>query len=133
MTIPHPIVDRIREAIDRHDLDALVGCFAPEFASRQPCHPARDFQGTAAVRANWTQIFGGVPDLRATLVTSHADGDTVWCEWDWHGTRRDGAPFAMRGVTILHLEGDRVASHRFYMEPVERESSNLETIRQAIL
>ncbi len=60
-----------------------------------------------------------MPDLHAELVSAVVDGDTVWSEWDWRGTRRDGSPHRMRGVTIQRLTGDRVASVRFYMEPVE--------------
>ncbi len=120
MSDPHPVVERLRAAIDAHDLDALVGCFASDVDSRQPCHPARDFRGAAQVRANWSQILGGVPDLRATLVRSTAAGDAIWCEWDWAGTRRDGQPFAMRGVTILTIAHDRIAAVRFFMEPVEQ-------------
>jgi len=42
------------------------------------------------VRRNWSQIFAGVPDLRARLPRMTVDGDTVWTEWDIAGTRRDG-------------------------------------------
>ena len=47
------------------------------------------------------------------------EGDTVWSEWDWHGTRRDGAPHRMRGVTIQRVRDARAVSVRFYMEPVD--------------
>ena len=71
------------------------------------------------MRANWAQILGGVPDIRAELVRCSADGTTVWSEWDWKGTRRDGVPFEQRGVTIQGVEDGRIVWVRLYMEPVQ--------------
>ena len=108
-----------RDAMNEHDLEALVDLFDPDVLSETPAHPQRTFRGADQVRRNWEQIFAGVPDLQADPVDVVAHGETVWAEWDWHGTRRDGSPHRMRGVTILRLKGSRVVSVRFYMEPVE--------------
>ena len=116
---PLAVVERLRAAINTHDLDALVGCFTPGYISEAPAHPARDFVGSDQVRQNWGQILAGVPDLRAELVRSTVVADMVWAEWDWTGTRRDGQPHHMAGVTIQGVEGDAIAWVRFYMEVVE--------------
>ncbi len=116
---PMAAVERLQAAINAHDLDALVGCFTPGYLSEAPAHPARDFVGSDHVRRNWGQILASVPDLRAELVRSTVVGDTVWAEWDWTGTRRDGQPHNMAGVTIQGVEGGALAWVRFYMEPVE--------------
>jgi ketosteroid isomerase-like protein len=118
-TDPIAVVERLQAAINAHDLEALVGCFAPGYISEAPAHPARDFVGSDGVRRNWGQILAGVPDLRAQLIRSTIVGNTVWAEWDWTGTRRDGQPHHMAGVTIQGVEGDALAWVRFYMEPVE--------------
>jgi ketosteroid isomerase-like protein len=118
-TDPLAVIERLQAAINAHDLDALVGCFTPGYVSETPAHPARDFVGSAHVRRNWGQILEGVPDLSAELVRSTVVGDTVWTEWDWTGTRRDGQPHHMAGVTIQGVEGDAIAWVRFYMEVVE--------------
>jgi ketosteroid isomerase-like protein len=113
------VIERLGDAINRHDLDALAACFAPDYASEFPAHPDRAFRGHEQVRKNWTQIFRGVPDIAATLLRSAVEGDTAWAEWDWRGTRADGAPFAMCGVTIVGIAHDRITWARMYMEPVE--------------
>jgi ketosteroid isomerase-like protein len=118
-TGPLSVIARLGDAINRHDLDALAACFAPDYASEFPAHPDRAFRGHEQMRKNWTQIFGGVPDLAATLLRSAAEGDTAWAEWEWRGTRTDGAPFAMRGVTVVGVTDDRISWARMYMEPVE--------------
>jgi ketosteroid isomerase-like protein len=113
------VVERLRDAMNRHDLEALVDVFDTDFLSEAPAHPQRTFRGAAQVRRNWEQIFTGVPDLRADLIDAVVDGDTVWSEWDWSGTRRDGSPHRMRGVTIQRVRDSRATSVRFYMEPVD--------------
>jgi ketosteroid isomerase-like protein len=121
MPTPSPlsVLDRLRDAINAHDLEALAACFAPDYDSEFPAHPGRVFRGQGQMRANWAQIFGGVPDIAATLVRGTAEGETVWAEWDWRGTRADGGAFAMRGVTIQGVRDGRIAWVRLYMEPVE--------------
>ena len=113
------VVTRLRDAMNEHDLEALVDVFDPDFVSETPAHPQRTFRGADQVRRNWEGIFAGVPDLRSDLLDAVVEGDTVWSEWDWHGTRRDGAPHRMRGVTIQRVRDSRAVSVRFYMEPVE--------------
>ena len=60
-----------------------------------------------------------MPDLQADLLDAVVAGDTVWSEWDWRGTRRDGSPQRMRGVRIQRVKDSRAVSVRFYMEPVD--------------
>lgn len=111
---------RLLDAVNRHDLEALVGCFATTFVNETPLHPARSFTGSEQVGKNWAQIFAGVPDIQADLLRSVTDGATTWTEWEMRGTRRDGAPHLMRGVAIFGVADDRLASVRFYLEPVEQ-------------
>ncbi|HEY8655123.1 MAG TPA: nuclear transport factor 2 family protein [Candidatus Limnocylindria bacterium] len=117
---------RLLDAMNRHDLEALTECFAPAFVNETPLHPARSFTGNEQVRKNWTQIFAGVPDLRAELLRSITDGGTVWTEWEMRGTRRDGAPHLMRGVSIFGVQDDRFTSVRFYLEPVEQGGAGID-------
>ena len=122
---PAVVVERLLAAINAHDLEAMVACFADDYVNEWPAHPQRSFQGRAQVRQNWSQIFAGVPDLRARLPRMAVDGDTVWTEWDMAGTRSDGAAFLMRGVSIFGVADGRLAWVRFYLEPVEETSGDV--------
>ena len=110
---------RLHEAVNRHDLEALAGCFAQDFVNETPVHPARSFEGREQVRKNWAQIFAGVPDIEADVVRSSVDGNAVWTEWEMRGTRRDGVRHLMRGVSIFEMGASQFSSVRFYLEPVE--------------
>jgi hypothetical protein len=102
-------------AMNAHDIDAFVDLFAEDYDSEQPAHPDRAFKGREQVRANWSAIFAGVPDLRAELVATATGGGTVWTEWRLHGTGLEVA-----GVMVLGIEDGRIARARLYLEPVEQ-------------
>nr|MDQ3641098.1 nuclear transport factor 2 family protein [Actinomycetota bacterium] len=103
----------------------MVSCFAQDYTNETPVHPPRGFRGQEQVRANWSQIFAAVPDIQARVVRNCLDHDALWTEWDIAGNRTDGAPFLMRGVVIFGVADDTIASARFYLEPVEDTSGDV--------
>ena len=44
------IMNRLLSAMNAHDLDAFVACFAADYESQQPAHPSRAFRGSDQVR-----------------------------------------------------------------------------------
>jgi ketosteroid isomerase-like protein len=125
------IMNRLESAMNAHDLDAFVGCFAVDYESRQPAHPSRDFRGRDQVRKNWEQVFAGVPDFTAELVAEALTDDGAEIgEWRWSGTHTDGSPFAMSGVIIAEVRHRAIASARLYMEPVERDGTDIDEMVQ---
>jgi ketosteroid isomerase-like protein len=125
-------VERLCRATNEHDIEALTECFSADYVNETPAHPARGFRGRAQVRRNWERIFAAVPDLAAT-VGWMADGDTVWSEWEMHGTRQDGLPHLMRGVVIFGVERGQATWARFYLEPVEVGGGGIdEAVRRSV-
>lgn len=117
------VVDRLCDAVRRHDVDLVVDCFLPDYRNETPAHPGRGFIGSAQVRTNWGRLFAGVPDITAdvvrTCVDGDGDGDVVWSEWEMRGTRTDGGAHLMRGVIIFGVRGPQAQWARFYLEPVD--------------
>jgi len=113
------------DAINRHDVDALLDCFDPDVHSEQPTRPERGFRGRDALRGYWEQVLGGPGDFQAHLLRHTTDGDTVWAEWCWQGTRVDGTEFARAGVTIYGVRNGRITWIRLYMEPVQGDPSTV--------
>ncbi len=122
---PGAAVERLVAATNAHDVEALVACFAVDYALESPAHPQRSFRGVAQVRRNWTQIFAAVPDLEARLLRSAVDGEAVWTEWEMNGTRRDGGAHRMRGVFIFEVTGGVIRSGRMFLEPVEEAGGDM--------
>ena len=74
------MMNRLLAAMNAHDLDAFVECFASDYRSEQPAHPGRAFEGRDKVRENWTGVFAGIPDFHAELLTSATTGTMLRSE-----------------------------------------------------
>ena len=124
-------VDRLHAAMNEHDLEAFLACLDSNYRSEQPVHPTRGFGGREQVEKNWSSLFEGVPDFHARLLATAPEGDTVWSEWHWTGTRANEAPLDMRGVTLFEIKNGRIVSGRLYMEEVEEAGADIdETVRR---
>lgn len=121
------VIDRLAQAVNRHDLEGLVSCFADDYVNETPVHPRRGFIGNDQVRTNWTQIFAGVPNIEAAVLRRAESDDRVWTEWEMSGTRsEDHGLFLMRGVVIFGIRGDVISSARFYLEQVEEAGGDVD-------
>ena len=116
---PKLVFERMIQAANRHDLDAMVACFAPDYRSEQPYHPERNFVGRAGVRKNWSFFFSTIPDIQIDILGEVEEGDAVWAELHYHGTQTDGKQFTVRGVTLLGIQADQIIWGRLYIEPVQ--------------
>ncbi len=123
---PARVVERLVGATNHHDLDAVAACFAVDYVNETPVHPGRGFQGREQVRRNWEQIFGFVPDIRAEVLGAAIDGATAWTEWEMTGTRPDGSLHHMRGVIVFEVADAMVSRARFYLEPVDEHSGDVD-------
>src|SRR2546430_13441546 len=74
---PAAMVDRLRLASNDHDIQAVAGCFAPNYRNETPVHPQRGFTGRDQVRRNWEQILASIPDLPGKGLPCAVDGDTA--------------------------------------------------------
>lgn len=134
------VLTALQDAMNAHDLAALTACFADDYRNETPAHPGRSFEGRAQVERNWATILASTPDLAADLVRwTVGEPGTVWAEWAWSGTRPDGVPLRIAGVTVLGTGAEAadpghevITWARFYMEPVEQASDNADGIRRAV-
>lgn len=120
------VLSDLHEAMNRHDLTAFLACFDEDYQSEQPVHPDRGFGGRAQVEKNWSNIFSGMPDFHAELLRSAEDEGAGWAEWRWTGTRADGKPMDLRGVTIFGVRASRLTWGRLYMENVDLSGSGID-------
>jgi ketosteroid isomerase-like protein len=127
------MLERLIRAVNEHDLETLVNCFDDDYVNETPAHPERGFGGREQVHRNWTQIFTGVPDIQARVPQVAVDGDTLWSEWEMSGTRPDGTAFLMRGVVIFTVTDGVATAARFYLEPVEHTSGDVDLATRRVV
>jgi hypothetical protein len=123
---PRITVDAMLQAVNDHQLETLAASFDDDYVNETPSHPQRSFRGNAQVKKNWAQIFASVPDVTARAVGSAVDGERVWVELEMSGSKVDGGSFLMRGVVIFAVGEDDIRSARFYLEPVEETSGDVD-------
>jgi ketosteroid isomerase-like protein len=120
------LLERMRAALDAHDLDTFLGFFREDYVGERPRHPGAPVSSREDVRRNWEEVISDVPDLRVEVPAVVEDGNTIWSEWRAYGTARSGAMLELRGVIIFGVQDDRVAWSRMYLEPVEQEGLTLD-------
>ena len=116
---PQVVFERMIQATNQHDLDAMLKYFAPDFRSEQPCHPERAFAGRTGVRKNWSFFFTTVPDMQVDILHAVEEGDTVWAELHYRGMQTDRKKFTVKGVTMMGIQADQIIWARLYIEPVQ--------------
>ena len=128
----HAVVERLRAALDAHDLDRLVACFHAEYRGELPLHPTAGAIDRQQVRRNWERILGDVPDVRGDLLDTAHSADAIWTEWRIWGTRRDGEALDLRSVWIFGIRDNQIAWSRLYREPIhaDEETTVDETVER---
>jgi ketosteroid isomerase-like protein len=121
----NPLLERMRAALDAHDLDTFVDFFREDYVGERPRHPGSPMSTRDDVRTNWAEVISDVPDLHVEVLAAVEDGNTIWSEWRACGTARNGAMLELRGVIIFGIQDDQVAWSRMYLEPVEHEGKPL--------
>ena len=116
---PQMVFERMIQTANRHDLEAMVACFAPDFRSEQPFYPERNFTGQAGVRKNWSFFFSTMPDFQAEVLSEVVEGDTVWAELHYHGTQVDGKKHVTQGVTISGIQGEEIVWAKLYIVTIQ--------------
>ena len=125
---PRAVIDRLTAAQNAHDLEGMLACFHEDYRSEQPIYPTRTFQGVDQVRKNWSALLENIPDFHSDVLRSAVDGDTVFVEIHWTGTKTDGTPFEERGALIMGIRDNRIAWGRLYAEEVEREGADIDAV-----
>ena len=123
---PKGVIERLRNAMNQHELKEFLACIDPAYRSDQPVHPNRGFDGRDQVEKNWTAIFEAMADFHAELLGTATDGNALWAEWHWTGTRAGDSPLDVRGVTIFACENGLIVSGRLYMQQVERDGERID-------
>jgi ketosteroid isomerase-like protein len=117
---PKAIFESFIAAANRHDLEALVACFAPDYRGELPFTPEGNFIGQAGVRKNWSAFFSTLPDFQVEVRSLAVEGDTVWSELFFHGTQADGTKRMMQGVGIMGMQSGKIAWGRLYQNTVQQ-------------
>ena len=103
------------DAMNRHDVDALAACYAPD---ARILYPGREPQEPSGYAAGERTMLSNVPDyhIEATSLLEAEDGH-VLLELTMGGTQREvlgGKSFSMTGAYIFRIAGGKIVEERAY-------------------
>lgn len=110
------------EAWDSHDVDRILTYYTVDaFYEDVPNVEngwAVPMRGHQMIRESLVETFEEMPDLGFEFVSAFGPGDRMVVEWIMTGTRyRDfSGRFSIRGVSVIKLNGDKIASVSDYYD-----------------
>lgn len=111
------LLDAFAAAWNRHDVDGLMACMAPdcvfEAAAGADVAGARH-AGPEAVRRAYAAVFATYPDARWNQPRHFVAGDRAVSEWTFTGTMKDGTRVEVNGCDIFTLKSGRIALKNSY-------------------
>lgn len=111
------LLEKFAEAWNRHDVDGLMACMAPECAFEASAGSevagARHV-GPAAVRKAYLAVFDTYPDARWNNPRHFVSGDRAVSEWTFAGTTRGGIKVEVNGCDLFTLQGGKIAVKNSY-------------------
>ncbi len=111
------LLDDFAAAWNRHDVDGLMACMAPECvfeAAAGPDVTGARHVGAAAVRRAYAAVFVTYPDARWNHPRHVVAGDRAVSEWTFTGTMKDGTRVEVNGCDLFTLKDGKIALKNSY-------------------
>jgi ketosteroid isomerase-like protein len=116
------VLNRMLDAFNDHDLDAIMALFADDCVFESPRGPdpwGRRFEGKAAVREGLGARFTTIPDVHYGDGSHFVAGERGASEWTLTGTTTDGVRLEVRGCDLWTFRGDEVLVKSSFWKIVE--------------
>lgn len=115
------------DAWNRHDADAIMSFMSEDCvfeASAGPDVCGTCYEGSAAVRAGFEDVWANFPDAHWGGARHFVHGDRGVSEWTFTGTRLDGAYFEVNGCDLFTFRDGKITlknSYRKNRPPLPRQ------------
>lgn len=111
-------INRFNGAFNRHDVDAIMALMTDDcvFDSTAPPPDGRLFEGQAAVRGSWEELFRSSPDAFFETEELFVVDDRCTARWIYRWTAADGTPQHVRGVDVFRVRDGKVAEKLAYVK-----------------
>ena len=117
-------LERLLDAFNAHDLDAVMGFFSDDCVLEMPRGPnpwGRRLEGRDRVREGLASRFAGIPDVHYGDDRHWVAGDRGCSEWLLTGTTADGRSVAVRGCDLFEFRDGQVVRKDSYWKIVAAE------------
>jgi ketosteroid isomerase-like protein len=110
-------IERYRDAVARHDIDAAVAAFTDD--GLIDCTPAPDgerYKGAAEIRALFRQLFDSTDERTFETEELIIAGDRAVLRWCHRWVDASGRPGHVRGIELLRVRDGRIAEKLAYVK-----------------
>jgi ketosteroid isomerase-like protein len=114
-------LERLLDAFNAHDLDAVMSFFADDCVLEMPRGPepwGQRMEGFERVREGLASRFAGIPDVHWGDDRHWVAGERGCSEWLLTGTSTDGEPIEVRGCDLFEFRGGKVVRKDSYWKIV---------------
>ena len=132
-TVTTKTLERIADAFNRHDLDAIMAFFTEDAVLETPKGPdpwGRRFAGTEQVREGLAARFAGIPDVHYGDDSHWVSGDRGVSEWTLTGTTTAGIRMNLRGCDLWEFRDGKISRKDSYWKIVEQADQSTNTNSQ---
>lgn len=113
------LVKRYRAAIEGHDIETLLSCYAPDI---EHVNPSRTLIGRDRLRGHWEDFYRTYSYVQVTVLEQAIGHDVICQELEVTATRiptESGTPehtFTMREAEVLKVKDGLIGSVHMYMD-----------------
>ena len=115
-------LERLLEAFNAHDIDAVMSFFADDCVLEMPRGPdpwGQRLEGRERVREGLASRFAGIPDVHYGDARHWLAGDRGGSEWLLTGTSVEGQPIEVRGCDLFEFRDGKIVRKDSYWKIVE--------------
>lgn len=107
------VVNRFNDAINQHDVDAAMALMADNviFENTGPAPDGKRFEGQAAVRKVWEELFQSTPNAKFTAEEIFTSNDRCVVRWLY-----DFGNGHVRGVDVIKVLDGKIAEKLSYVK-----------------
>ncbi len=114
--IARQFIDALDRLESSRDVEPIVATFT-ETCEVGNVLTSEPFHGRDGARKFWTEYREAFADVRSSFRNVVAAEGRAALKWTTEGTSAAGEPFRYEGVSILELDGSRIARFRAYFDP----------------
>lgn len=106
------------ECVNRHDVDAIMDLMTIDcvFENTYPPPDGEKFEGQAAVRGFWAELFENSPNAHFEFEEIFASGSRAFARWLYRWQAQDGETGHVRGVDIFTIRAGKVSEKLSYVK-----------------
>jgi uncharacterized protein (TIGR03086 family) len=113
---PLAVVERFNAAFNRHDVPAVMALMSEDCVFEGTTPPdGRRYEGAAAVRGAWAELFEAAPEARFEVEETFACGERVVVRWLYRWGP-EGSGRHVRGVDVFRVAGGLVTEKLAYVK-----------------